>query len=649
VPLPKMASSPAAESPAVNVAPAVTAAPPPVVVGFRAKRPAATTSPSAASITPERMAYLVATLAKLPELDLSEMARVKSCFASVLGEGRENIVNGLELRVVLGDLGLYPSEEELHLVLRAYRDRVNLVGLARYLRLYKKEFWLNQVAARSHAQQKQLQYNTTGALPGNPASSSARKQLTAGGAGGGPSPSSLAGAPATAAARNVVPHTYTAFSGSHAQWSGAAGGGHDEDTLRVFVALGGEEDGSGEISAAALRDAVHGFGLTLDIDAAIRTVDVHHSGMLDYIDFCALWAAPADVNAVDSMGSALRQASADAELDVNAGVGGGGGPFPMTGANRRLMSVLLAPSRRSSLAAGAQQRRSYLLNSGYDTGLSQPNSPRLAGGGGGRPPTFGELQPDGTVADGHSAAAAAAALQVPVLASAVPSPITEEEHALLVRMFFFPDQLESSFSAAGAATSTDAPGRRGGGGSRFTLPSRNAQAASPSHAGQNTTLGAGGGTGGATPSGHRGSLSQKQLFRASKSNGTRGRSQTGRNGMSTRGRKGKGRAGGGGDGGAYDGDDDDKDDLAADFFSPKNPNAYRPPSPMLLSMRNSTAYRSRVKRLEEQKHAARGGGSGAGNNNSYRQQGGQYAATMGHDSYGADGDNLTRHTKSSTW
>ncbi|KPA73745.1 hypothetical protein ABB37_09648 [Leptomonas pyrrhocoris] len=603
-----MAFSPSSETPA---------APSAAVVGFQTKKvPGMPGSPtSIASITPERLSYLQATLAKLPELDLSEMARVKECFAAVLGEGRENIVNGLELRVVLGDLGLYPSEEELEMVLRASRDRVNLVGLTRYLRLYKKEFWLNQVAASSSAQQQQRSSNTAAGTTATTGSANAgvgvhlRRPFNGANAG---STNAVAAAPPVIG----VSHTYTAFSGSPAR-----AGGRDDDTLRAFVALGGEEDGNGEIAAATLRDVVRGFGLTIDIDAMIRTVDVHHSGMLDYVDFCALWAAPAEGSSATSIGNALRQASADAEQRESIEGRGSNAAFTPGGSNRRMLSMLRSPSLWSNMSTGSPLRRSRLLSLGNDVGMSGSTSPRLgaAGAGGGRLPISGD-RADGAV-NAANAAHNTVTTCAPVLTAALPAPISEEEHALLVRMFLFPDQFES-----------DAAGRRGGG-ARFMLPPRSPEAG----AGHNSTFA--GAVNAATASARLASLSQRshsqlRLSRPRKSGTNAGGRKT----------KFSQRNSGNGSG------DNNGDDLTADFFSPKNQNVYRPPSPMLLSMRNSTAHRNRVKRLEEQKHAARRSDNGSAARQ--RQQNGLYSATMTRDGgygQGADGDNASRPAKSSTW
>lgn len=659
---PSSDASPMANAPPASPPPPAT--PTPVVVGFQTKKmvdvqgampPASST---AATVTPERMAYLVATLAKLPELDLGETARVKTCFAAALGEGRENIVNSLELRVVLSDLGLYPSEEELKLVLRAYRDRVNLVGLTRYLRLYKKEFWLNQVAARSTTGQAQQATPgvagspDTGAIASTATNNSSKKSQLAGASSGPTNDAS-----STTGSAGGVRHTYAVFSNNHAPPDVAAGR-HDEDTLRAFVALGGGEDGSGEISAATLRDAVRGFGLTIDIDAMIRTVDVHHSGMLDYVDFCALWAAQADTTSSDSIGSALRQASADAER--HGSINENSSPTPISTTSRRLMSVLMTPSRRCSLAAGMLQRHSYLLTSGYENGTSQPITPRLAaaaaaagagsvvGGMSGnntRPPTSCE-QPDGGADSMGHRGIGASAMRAPVTAAAAPAPITEEEHALLVRMFFFPEQFEAVMSSAASNTS-EGVGRRGG--TRFTLPSRGAQAASPSCAANAANGGAGEGAGGANTASvsqrlaSQRKLSQSNLSGSYTNSGARPWSQTRRGGSKKRSLKAGTKRRGGGGNNKNDGSEvDASDDLAADFFSPKNQNVYRPPSPMLLSMRNSTAYRNRVKRLEEQKHVSRG-------EDTYQaRQGRLYAATAARD-YGADGESPSRPAKSSTW
>lgn len=530
-------------------------------------------------VTSDRIKLLAGMLAKLPDLDLSEMARVKACFTAVLGEGRENIVNGLELRVVLGELGVYPSENELSLILRAYRDRVNLVTLTQYLRLYKKEFWVARAAAATAAV----------VAAGNPGS-------TAAAGAGAPYTGRDESSPSTGA------HSFKAFSGSRAK-PGVIGQSGDEDTLKAFVALGGEEDGGGEIDAGALRDAIRGFGLTIDIDAMIRTVDVHHSGVLDYVDFCALWSSPAGADGTNAnrsmrnegsdltMGEALLRESAE-----NIGSRRHSSiASPNDTAHQRLMSVLgAATPRRTSLAAGALRRRSQMLvyahelannNAGSAVRGSSPGSTRTPQDGAGAVGPYGaRSNPNASSTSGATTALAA---HKSVMAPP-PTPLAEDEHMLLVSMYLFPELYEHlirrapRFAAGGNGTGGAANGQGGGGGN------------------------------GAESLAFTGSTYQKRLSRQVTSAGARARSRSQGRTLGASSKKGRGGGGGGGGGeesGAMG------TGIGGDFFSPKNQNVYRPPSPMILSMRNSTAYRNRLKRLEEQRRttqAASGPGNGGG-------------------------------------
>ncbi|KAG5487413.1 hypothetical protein CUR178_08499 [Leishmania enriettii] len=513
----------------------------------------------------EQSRALAGMLAKLPDLDLSEMSRVKSCFSAVLGEGRENIVNGLELRVVFGELGLYPSETELNLILRAYRDRVNLVTLTQYLRLYKKELWVNRAAAAAAA------------------------------AAAGRSDSlQISSVPA-------IQRSYKAFSGSRhmaaAREGGfAAGGGVDEDTLKAFVALGGNEDGGGEIPASTLRDAIRGFGLTIDIDSMIRTVDVHHSGMLDYVDFCALWSQPAGTSSEvgDTGGTELaagekaRQSSADTAPADGYRRHSSLGSL-ISDSHRRFLSMMASTPRRTSLAAGALRRRSQVLTQQREQASSPPHARGFSVGGRHIPQNTNSSsaavtggQQSSGVGDGNGARSAAL---VEASVTPPPTPITDEEHMTLVTMYLFPDQLENT--ARRSPHFVAAPGNG-------SVASGAAGACHP--------------TGGESMP-YSGALYQNRLSRSS-ANGARSRSRSCRQTRGTSAsRKGRNRL-----------DADGGNTLVTEFFSPKSHNVYRPPSPMILSMRSTTAHRNRLKRLETQKRArkaqqhqqlsSRGGGDG---------------------------------------
>jgi Ca2+-binding EF-hand superfamily protein len=64
--------------------------------------------------------------------------------------------------------------------------------------------------------------------------------------------------------------------------------GDESDILDAFVAMGGNGDATGEISARLLRETIHTFGLTVDIDQLIREADTDASGFIDYEEFRAM-------------------------------------------------------------------------------------------------------------------------------------------------------------------------------------------------------------------------------------------------------------------------------------------------------------------------------------------------------------------------
>lgn len=150
----------------------------------------------------DRVKALAPTLNSIPELTLDEMDHVRKQFSQVMGE-RENITNSLELRVLLADLGLYPPERELRLLLQAYRFKVNISGLIRFLRFYKKDYPTLEVA---------------GPKPDGDVFAQLTKKPTR----------------------------------------------RDPDAIRAFAALGGEEDGSGTIKVATLTEALSDFGVAVN-------------------------------------------------------------------------------------------------------------------------------------------------------------------------------------------------------------------------------------------------------------------------------------------------------------------------------------------------------------------------------------------------
>mmetsp|Transcript_2649 Transcript_2649/g.9347 ORF Transcript_2649/g.9347 Transcript_2649/m.9347 type:complete len:148 (-) Transcript_2649:1338-1781(-) len=74
------------------------------------------------------------------------------------------------------------------------------------------------------------------------------------------------------------------------QKEAAAAAASDADTVEAFVALGGNIDRTGTISADKLRNVCKEFGLTIDIDKLIRETDTDGSGEIDYEEFKGMLA-----------------------------------------------------------------------------------------------------------------------------------------------------------------------------------------------------------------------------------------------------------------------------------------------------------------------------------------------------------------------
>ncbi|KAJ1638008.1 flagellar outer dynein arm light chain 5 [Pavlovales sp. CCMP2436] len=70
-----------------------------------------------------------------------------------------------------------------------------------------------------------------------------------------------------------------------AQKQKQAASSDESDTIDAFVALGGGQDKSGEITTEKLRKVVKEFGLTIDIEALIAITDMDKSGFIDYEEF----------------------------------------------------------------------------------------------------------------------------------------------------------------------------------------------------------------------------------------------------------------------------------------------------------------------------------------------------------------------------
>ena len=80
------------------------------------------------------------------------------------------------------------------------------------------------------------------------------------------------------------------------QKAATAGQDDESDTVDAFIALGGNDDKTGQVSTDKLRGIIKDFGLTIDIERLIRETDLDHSGFIDYDipRFCELGARIAE-------------------------------------------------------------------------------------------------------------------------------------------------------------------------------------------------------------------------------------------------------------------------------------------------------------------------------------------------------------------
>lgn len=308
-----------------------------------------------------RVMALAERFRKVPELTLDEMVTIQDVFESVMGD-KEVIMTCFELRVLLARLGIYPTEAELTMVLRANRERVSISALCQYLRFYKKRFACE------------------------PASQSTAARSV------GPPP----------------PGEFPAFDTTPLSATG------DADTLRAFVSLGGNEDGTGSISAARLSELVYSFSLTIDMEAMIAAVDVEGTGLLDFPEFCALWRLPE---------GPARRGSILSFSTLNA-------TSPIT--DKSYSSVTKAVLPLQKLASGVDS---------WTTAISPPMSACTAapvratqqyGSTSSRPDADQATYPPPNVRTAKSGEAAADT-----------APLSDAEHLNLLQMFLFPEMFES--------------------------------------------------------------------------------------------------------------------------------------------------------------------------------------------------------------
>ena len=67
--------------------------------------------------------------------------------------------------------------------------------------------------------------------------------------------------------------------------------GNDDDTLAAFVAIGGNTDGTGQISVDKLVNTLAEFELAVDLAGMLHEVDKDKSGQIDFSEFKTLLAA----------------------------------------------------------------------------------------------------------------------------------------------------------------------------------------------------------------------------------------------------------------------------------------------------------------------------------------------------------------------
>jgi hypothetical protein len=107
----------------------------------------------------------------------------------------------------------------------------------------------------------------------------------------------------------------------------------DADTLRAFVALGGNPDRTGVVNAEYLAFACKRFDLTINIEVLVKEVDTSNNGLIDYDEFSAMWRQARGPQAVsgdsDTTSSfwegALRSAGSGMLEESVVGGGGAGG------------------------------------------------------------------------------------------------------------------------------------------------------------------------------------------------------------------------------------------------------------------------------------------------------------------------------------
>ena len=67
-------------------------------------------------------------------------------------------------------------------------------------------------------------------------------------------------------------------------------GKNEKDTVAAFAAMGGNDDKTGSVKTAQLKEVIDSYELTVDIEMLIGMYDTDESGFLDYDEFSAMLA-----------------------------------------------------------------------------------------------------------------------------------------------------------------------------------------------------------------------------------------------------------------------------------------------------------------------------------------------------------------------
>eukprot|EP01012_Entosiphon_sulcatum_P001976 TRINITY_DN10381_c0_g1_i1.p1 TRINITY_DN10381_c0_g1~~TRINITY_DN10381_c0_g1_i1.p1 ORF type:complete len:422 (+),score=63.89 TRINITY_DN10381_c0_g1_i1:50-1315(+) len=162
----------------------------------------------------------------------------------------------------------------------------------------------------------------------------------------------------------------------------------DKDTVDAFVAMGGNQDKSGQISVDYLRSICRKFGLTIDIDKLVSEADCDGSGVVEYTEFENMFSPYAESQkpVAETVVSVEHVEQVPAALDASGALAMRLNKqslrLPMVPPVPRAPAKATSPHRRT-LASGAQAqpeshlrhlRLARLDNQGEDGALSSNRS-----------------------------------------------------------------------------------------------------------------------------------------------------------------------------------------------------------------------------------------------------------------------------------